>query len=172
MTTRSAFHRFTKEIEYIFPTSETKDSSQELMFVVGRYPHHKERATLTEKEERSKEEQGWDWPIINPGFLLRARSIQAEVFFRKFCTDLQGFQAFNLHIVLGELLSIHKLWINIVTKTNGRNPAFVVDGDQGGRSNGGKLSESEVGVDGAMEARSLSSIRYALEVLEDQLDCL
>ena len=53
------------------------------------------------------------------------------------------------------------------TEINGRNTASTMDGDQGGCSNGGKLSESEVGVDGAMEARNLSSIQDALEVLED-----
>nr|ABK22404.1 unknown [Picea sitchensis] len=57
------------------------------------------------------------------------------------------------------------------TEINGENAAPAADEAQGGCVNGGKFSQSEMGVDGAMEARSLSSIRDALEVLEDQLDC-
>ena len=78
-------------------------------------------------------------------------------------------QASKLHVKIED--TIERV-LQHDTEINGRNTTSIVDGDQGGRSNGGKLSESEVGVDGAMEARSLSSIRDALEVLKDQLDCL
>lgn len=78
-------------------------------------------------------------------------------------------QASKLHVKIED--AIERV-LQHGTEINGENAASAVDGDQGGRANGGKFSQSEVGVDGAMEARSLSSIRDALEVLEDQLDCL
>ena len=55
------------------------------------------------------------------------------------------------------------------TEISGESTAPAVDGDQGGCANGSKFSGSQMGFDRSMEARSLSSIRDALEILEDQI---
>jgi hypothetical protein len=78
-------------------------------------------------------------------------------------------QASKLHAKIDD--AIERV-LHYDTEINGENAAPAVNGERGGCANGGKFSGSQMGVDGAMEARSLSSIRDALEILEDQLDCL
>ena len=82
----------------------------------------------------------------------------------------------EITVVLGQASELHAKIEDAIERVlrydTKINTSPSVDCDKRGCVNGGKFSESEVGIDGAMEARSLSSIRDALEVLEDQLDCL
>lgn len=78
-------------------------------------------------------------------------------------------QASKLHAKIDD--AIERV-LNYDTEINGKKADPVVDGEQGRFANGGKSSGTQMGVDGVKEARSLSSIRDALEILEDQLDCL
>eukprot|EP00253_Pinus_taeda_P012837 PITA_12837 len=85
----------------------------------------------------------------------------------------------EITIVLGQASELHAKIEDAIervfhcdTAINGENTAPSVDGDKRGCLNGGNFLQSEVGVDRSMEARSLSSIRDALEVLQEQLDCL
>lgn len=78
-------------------------------------------------------------------------------------------QASKLHAKIDD--AIERV-LNYDTEINGKKADPVVDGEQGRFANGGNFSGTQMGVDGVREARSLSSIRDALEILEDQLDCL